>query len=128
MNSEFFYSKNDTVTSNSKSSIIKERLSLVSSHMYKQYCEHLESAKNTNKVFSDILKIMEEVVDTMKKNFEEKGINPNNISCTIDADKSVGILNILWHSISFTTRGNTKPQALYRSDNAPMFCGRIIAL
>ncbi|MDD3594012.1 MAG: hypothetical protein PHX18_05230 [Candidatus Gastranaerophilales bacterium] len=128
MNSEFFYSKNDTVTSNSKSSIIKERLSLVTSHMYKQYCEHTDSAKNTNKVFSDMLKTMEEVVATMKKNFEEKGINPNNISCTIDADKSVGILNILWHSISFTTRGNTKPQALYRSDNAPMFCGRIIAL
>ena len=45
-----------------------------------------------------------------------------------DADKSIGILNILWHSISFITRGNTKPLAMYRKNLSPLFAGRILAL
>ncbi len=128
MNSDFFYSKNNPVPSSGKSSIIKERLGLVSSYMAKQYSEYQLSNQNTNAVFSNILELGYDVVEILKKEFENKGINSNGISFTTDSDKSVGILNILWHSISFTTRGNLKPQALYRQDDAPLFCGRIIAL
>src|SRR5690606_10968688 len=39
-----------------------------------------------------------------------------------------GILNVLWHSLSFTTRGNTKPLALNRPGRTPLFTGRIVAL
>ena len=128
MNSDFFYSKNNQVPSSGKSSIIKERLGLVSTYMAKQYSEYQLSNQNTNIVFSDILNLGYEVVEILKKEFANKDISPNGISFTTDSDKSVGILRILWHSISFTTRGNLKPQALYRQDDAPMFCGRIIAL
>ncbi len=127
MNNDFFYSKDNLVTPSAKSTIIKERLSLISSHMTKQIKEYNESTKNTNIVFSNMLKAMGEIVNILKDSFEEKGINPNQISYSSDADKSVAILSILWHSISFAMRENIKPQALYRSDNAPLFCGRIIA-
>lgn len=128
MNNEFFYSKDNHVSISPKTAILKERLSLVSSHMAKQLKEYNESTKNTNIVFANMIKVMEEVIEILRNNFEEKGINPNQISFSCDADKSVAILSILWHSISFTMRENIKPQALYRSDNAPLFCGRIIAL
>lgn len=128
MNNDFFYSKNNPVPSSGKSSIIRERLGLVSSYMTKQYNEYQLSNQNTNIVFSEILNLGNEVVEILKKEFENKDIHPNGISFSTDSDRSVGILRILWHSISFTTRGNLKPQALYRQDDAPLFCGRIIAL
>ena len=127
MNNDFFYSKDNQVTTSAKSAIVKERLGLISSHMTKQLCEYTESTKNTNIVFAEMIKVMEDVVNILKKTFEEKGVSPHQISFSSDPDKSVAIMSILWHSISFTMRENIKPQALYRSDNAPLFCGRIIA-
>lgn len=128
MNNDFFYSKDNQVNTSTKSKIVKERLSLISSHMAKQLKEYEASTKNTNAIFAKMISVIEETVQLLKNSFEEKGINPNQITFWSDADKSVGILTILWHSISFTMRENIKPQALYRSDNAPLFCGRIIAL
>lgn len=128
MNNDFFYSKDNQVNTSAKSKIIKERLGIISSHMSKQLKEYEASTKNTNTIFGRMISIAEEIVLILKNSFEEKGINPNQITFWSDADKSVAILSILWHSISFTMRENIKPQALYRSDNAPLFCGRIIAL
>lgn len=127
MNNDFFYSKDNQVATSAKTAIIKERLSLLTMHMSKQLDEYKESTKNTNAVFSQMLKAMDDIIVLLKKNFEERGISPNQISYYSDFDKSVAILSILWHSISFTMRENIKPQALYRTDNAPLFCGRIIA-
>ena len=127
MNNDFFYSKDNQVNASAKSQIVKERLNLISAHMAKQIKEYEESTKNTNMVFGKMLKAIEDVVDILKKEFEEKGLNPNQITFSTDSDKSVAILNILWHSISFTMRENIKPQALYRKENAPLFCGRILA-
>ena len=128
MNNDFFYSKDNQITPSAKTQIVRERLKLISLHMAKQLQEYEESTKNTNTVFCQMLKVMEDVVEIMKKDFEEKGLNSNQVSFYSDPDKSVAILSILWHSISFTMRENIKPQALYRKENAPMFCGRIIAL
>jgi len=128
MNNEFFYSKDNQVTTSTKSRISKDRLNLVTSHMAKQLKEYEDSTKNTNLIFANMLKEIESVVEILRENFQEKGINPNQVTFSSDFDKSIGILSILWHSISFTMRENIKPQALYRSENAPLFCGRIIAL
>src|SRR3989339_657519 len=124
MNNKF----NNIEISKEKPSAIKERLNLVASHMYKQYKEHQEATNNTTQVFYRILRDMEEITVALKENFTARGVPTSHIFCEIDADKSVGILNILWHSISFTTRGNTRPQALFRNDNTPLFTGRILAL
>ncbi|OGI16994.1 MAG: hypothetical protein A2255_10005 [Candidatus Melainabacteria bacterium RIFOXYA2_FULL_32_9] len=124
MNNDF----NDIEIIQNRPSAIKERLNLVASHMYKQYKEHKEATLNTTKMFYRVLRCMEEVTESLKENFTARDVPESQIFCQTDADKSVGILNILWHSISFTTRGNTKPQALYRQDNTPLFTGRILAL
>jgi hypothetical protein len=111
-----------------KPSAIKERLNLVASHMYKQYKEHEQATLNTTQMFYRILKDMEEVAEQLRESFQARGVPTHQIFCEIDADRSVGILNILWYSISFTTRGNTRPQALFRQDQPPLFTGRILAL
>jgi hypothetical protein len=111
-----------------KSSAIKERVNLISSHMYKQHKEFEQATANTTQMFFRILRDMEDVTAYLKESFEKRGIPTNQIFSETDADRSVGIINILWHGISFTTRGNTKPQALYREDHTPLFTGRILAL
>lgn len=105
-----------------------DRLDLIVSHMHKQYQEYLQATLNTSKVFDNLLDEMKNIVGSLKRALMVREMNPAQVFCEIDADRSVGILNILWHSISFTTRGNTKPQALYREDESPLFAGRIIAL
>jgi hypothetical protein len=109
-------------------SAIKERINVVASHMFKQHKEHLEASLNTSRMFKRILEDMEEMTEHLQKAFELRGVSKAQIFSETDADKSVGILNILWHCISFTTRGNTKPQALHREDGEPLFTGRILAL
>ena len=111
-----------------KPSAVKNRLNLIASHMYKQHKEHQEATSNTAQMFYRILKDIEEVTEGLREAFVSRGMSPSQVFCEIDADRSVGIINILWHSISFTTRGNTRPQALFREDNTPLFTGRILAL
>jgi hypothetical protein len=111
-----------------KNSATQERVNLIASHMYKQHKEHQQASLNTTRMFDRILNDINEVTDYLRQSFSARGVEPSKIFCEIDADRSVGIINILWHSISFTTRGNTKPQALYREDQSPLFTGRILAL
>ncbi|MCQ2958168.1 MAG: hypothetical protein MJ180_04620 [Candidatus Gastranaerophilales bacterium] len=125
MNNDFFYSDENKNTS---TKMMKERLNFVSSHMSKQLKEYEDSTKNTNFIFGELIKATEEVVAFLKEDFEHRGISPNLVSFSTDADKSIAILGILWYSISFTMRENTKPQALYRQNHPPLFCGRILAL
>lgn len=120
--------ENNKTFSIKKSSMIKERINLVSSHMFKQYKEHLEATSNTSQVFSRVLKDMEEITYQFQESFASRGVNHSYINCKTDSDKSVGVVNILWHSLSFTTRGNTQPQALFREGMPPLFTGRILAL
>lgn len=107
---------------------LNERINLIASHMYKQHKEHKEATENTKKIFNKLLQDAEEIADKLRKCFEKRKITDSNALFQVDADRSVGIINILWNSISFTTRGNTKPQALFREENPPLFTGRIIAL
>jgi hypothetical protein len=69
------------------------------------------------------------IADSLKQSFASRGITTQNISVEHDKDKSVVIINILWHTISLTTRCNFEPQALDRGKGVPpMFSGRIMAL
>ena len=51
-----------------------------------------------------------------------------NIYVDADALKSTAVVNILWHKMSFTTRCNFQPQALYREDGRHIFSNRIMAI
>ncbi len=111
-----------------KSSVIQERMNLVSTHMYKQFLEYQHSNVNMAEVFVKMVDNMNTTVEYLKQSFSARGIPTQNIYYSVDASKTVATLNILWHTISFTTSQNDKPQALYRENELPLFAGRIMAL
>lgn len=71
---------------------------------------------------------LELVSNNLKQSFSSRGVTTQNIYVDTDALKSVAMINILWHSISFTTRCNYKPQALFRDDGRHVFSNRIMAI
>ena len=123
-----FENFDNSETSARKSSLIQERVSLVSTHMYKQFLDYQHATVNTNEIFIRMIDNLQAVSETLKQSFSSRGITTQNIYVDTDAQKSVAIINILWHKISFTTRCNYQPQALYRENGEHMFSGRIMAV
>ena len=111
-----------------KSSVIQERMNLVSTHMYKQFLEYQHSNVNMAEMFLKMIENMQTTVEYLKQSFTARGIPSQNIYFEVDPSKNVAILNILWHTISFTTNINERPQALYRENEVPLFTCRIMAL
>jgi hypothetical protein len=107
---------------------VDDRLSSLVTTMHNQYNDYFHSAINTARVFENLLIELKEASAKLKAAMLQRGVNPAQIFHEIDADRSVGILNVLWHTISFTARNNTKPQCLSREDAPPLLTGRIIAL
>lgn len=115
-------------TSFRKSSVIQERVSLVSTHMYKQFLDYQHANMNVSECFSRMVDDLQAVVETLKQGFSSRGVTTQNIYMEVDSQKSVAVINILWHKISFTTRCNYQPQALFRENNVPLFSCRIMAI
>ena len=111
-----------------KDSLIQERVGLVSTHMYKQFLDYQNATINTAEVFNEIIQDLKSIVESLKKSFSSRGITTQNIYVDYDTQKTIVTINILWHTISLTTRCNFEPQALYREQQPPMFCGRIMAI
>ena len=111
-----------------KSSVIQERMNLVSTHMYKQFIEYQNAVLNTNEMFIKMIEHVHLTVDYLKQSFASRGISSQKVYYEIDKNKTTAKLNILWHTISFTVRSNDKPQALFREGKEPLFSGRIIAV
>ncbi len=118
---------------------IQQKVDLLAAHMQKQMKEHDAAMANTHRVFEYLLQDLENFVECFEAAFTERALSPGEngemdalnaprIQYQGDPDRSVGILRILWHAMSFTTRGNTKPLALNRPGRPPLFTGRIIAL
>ena len=110
-----------------KSTIIQERINLVSTHMYKQYLEYENSMLNMSEVFSKMKNNLEVIIDYLKQSFASRGVATQNINFEIDPSRTVMVINILWHQISILIRYNDFPQALKR-ENERMFASRIIAI
>ena len=119
---------NNSESSYRKTSLIQERVGLVSSHMYKQFLDYQHSTLNTTELFAEIINDLKAIADSLKQSFAARGITADNIYVEHDKDKSVVVINILWYTISLTTRCNFEPQALFREGNSPLFCGRIMAI
>ena len=119
---------NNTETSFRKSTLIQERIGLVSSHMYKQFLDYQHATMNTTEIFSEMVDNLKAISDSLKQSFASRGITTENIYVEHDKDKTVVVIHILWHVISLTSRCNFEPQALYREGAAPMFSGRIMAI
>lgn len=123
-----FNSFDNLETSIRKSSVIQERISLVSTHMYKQFLEYQRSTMNAAETFVKITDNMQATVEYLKQSFGTRGVATDSIYFEVDETKTVLILHILWHTISFTNKWNNQPQALYRGVEVPMISNRIIAL
>ncbi len=112
-----------------KDALIQERVGLVSSHMYKQYLDFQNATINTVNIFNEIIDDLKVTSESLKKSFASRGVPlQNNVKVDYDTQKSVVTINILWHTISFTTRCNFEPQLLYRENQQPILCGRIMAI
>ena len=123
------YENFDSMETNSrKSALIQERVNLVSSHMYKQFLDYSHATVNTNKIFALMNDNLAEIVETLKDGFSSRGVTTQNIYLETDIQKSVTVVNILWQKMSFTTRCNFQPQALYREVGPHIFSGRIMAI
>ena len=122
-----YESFDNSETSLRKSALIQERVGLVS-HMYKQFLDYQHATVNTNEIFYGMAENLQDVVETLKEAFASRNVTTQNIYLDLDPQKSVIIVNILWHKISFTTRCNFQPQALYRENGQHVFSGRIMAI
>ncbi len=111
-----------------KSSVVQERASLIAVYMYKQFMEFNQATINTNETFSKILENLSQVLEYLKQSLNIRNIPVQNIACRIDSTKTLAIVDILWHKITFTSRFNLSPKALPSKTGNPMFCGRIFAI
>ena len=123
-----FESFDNSETSARKSALIQERIGLVSTHMYKQFLDYQHATLNTAEIFVEMIDNLKAIADSLKQSFAARGITTENIYVDYDKDKTVAVINILWHTISLTTRCNYEPQALFRESAPPMFSGRIMAI
>ena len=119
---------NDIETTTRKSSVIQERMSLVSSHMYKQFIEYQQSNANTAVLFDKMVENMALTVEYLKQSFTVRGIPSENIYYEYDKVRHIAIMKILWHSITFYSNMKDTPKALPKEKDVPMFSGRIIAI
>lgn len=123
-----YESFDNSETSSRKSILVQERVGLVATHMYKQFLDYQHATINTNEIFVQMVQSIQDVADILKESFSSRGITTQNIYMDTDVQKSVVILNILWHKISFTTRCNFEPQVLYRANLNHMPSTRIMAI
>ena len=124
MNGKF----DDLETTARKSSVIQERMSLVSSHMYKQFLEYQQSNANTVVLFEKMVENMALTVEYLKQSFTVRGIPSENIYYEYDKQRHIAVMNILWHSITLYANLKDKPKALHREKDSPLFTGRIMAI
>ena len=123
-----FENFDSTEASFRKSSVIQERVNLVSTHMYKQFLEYQRASVNGDEIFAKMISNLQEIVSSLKMAFSSRGVTAQNISLDYDSQKTVAVLNILWNKMSFTTRCNFSPQALYRENNLPLTSMRVMAI
>ncbi len=118
----------DLETTARKSSVIQERMSLVSNHMYRQFLEYQQSNANTAILYDKMIENMALTVEYLKKSFTMRGIPSENIYYEYDRQRHIALMNILWHSITFFSNMKDHPKALHREKDVPLFTGRIIAI
>lgn len=111
-----------------QSSVVQQRAGLVAVYMYKQFIEFHQATMNTNDTFRGILEHLSEVLEYIKQSLNVRNVPVQNIKATVDSTKTLAIVNILWHTISFTSRFNLSPRAISQKSGNPVFCGRIFAI
>ncbi len=123
-----FESFDNSETATKKDIVIQERVELISTLMYKQFLDYQHATLNTNEIFAKMIDCLNIVAENLKQSFASRGVSTQNIYTESDAMKSIAVINILWHKISFTTRCNFQPQSLFKNEGRHIPSNRIIAL
>jgi hypothetical protein len=106
---------------------VHQRIDLLASHMSEQMSQHEQAMVNTRLLFERLLDELDLFKDQFSEAFAQRSIPLSQIYTEIDPDRSMGMLNVLWHPLTFTTRGNQKPLAFQQPGRPPRFSGRIVA-
>ncbi len=115
--------------SDNYSPIIKERVSLITAKMYKQFCDYQHANENCSEIFASMAATAKAFTESVKQSFAARGVATKNIWFEIGTDVPAIVVNIFWVCYSFTMRCNFKPQSLFRGETErPLFSGRIMAL
>ena len=126
MSSNFNFDNSDSFRN---SPIIKERVSLITAKMYKQFCDYQHANENCSEIFASMAATAKDFTESIKQSFAARGVATENIWIKIDTKVPVIVINIFWACYSFTMRCNFKPQSLFRGDTErPLFSGRIMAI
>jgi hypothetical protein len=107
---------------------LSKRVGLLAGHMTHQASLHEQAVANTKGIFGDLLNDLDVVCQAFKSNFKSRSMETHRIYSEVDPDRSIGVLNVMWHCLSFTSRGNHKPLAIARGGKEPLFTGRILAI
>ena len=70
-----YESFNNSETSMRMSSLIQERIGLVSTHMYKQFLDYQHSTMNTTEIFVEMINDLKAIRDSLKQSFASRGIS-----------------------------------------------------
>ena len=87
-----------------KSSVVQQRAGLIAVYMYKQFIEFHQATVNTNDTFNKIIENLATVLEYLKQSLNVRNVPVQNITCVLDPTKTVALVSILWHKISFTSR------------------------
>ena len=110
------------------SPMVKERVSLISAHMYKQFCDYQHANENSSEIFANMAATAKDFTENIKQSFAARGVATENIWVKIDTKVPAIVINIFWVQYSFTMRCNFKPQALFRDKEPALFSGRIMSV
>ena len=79
---------NNMETSFRKSTLIQERIGLVSTHMYKQFLDYQHATMNTTEIFAEMIDNLKATADSLKQSFAARGVTTENIYVNHDKDLS----------------------------------------
>lgn len=104
-----------------------QRVSFLSSHLNQQNDAFHAAQKKTQQLFNELLDSLELMADSFRTALRQPNQPTPNVHAIIDPDRSVGVLTLLWHNISFTVCDQYQPLAVERLGKPPLMACRIMA-
>ncbi|MGE0199889.1 MAG: hypothetical protein AB7P76_02840 [Candidatus Melainabacteria bacterium] len=116
----------------------QQKVDALTQYMVGQASDYERALANTDRIFHRVLDELQLFVESFRGALVQRmqplieqdrvpSMLEGRLTVQTDADRSVGILNLLWQTLSLTTRGGVKPLAYGRPGRPPVFAGRILA-
>ncbi len=106
---------------------ITQRVATLSAHLNQQQTDFQAAQLQTRQVFNELLDALELMAESFRAEMAQHAQPTDRIYATIDPDRSIGILTLLWHSVSFSVCDQYQPLAVERRGHAPLLACRIMA-